>query len=59
MAERISEMRLLLKTNLEKMGSEKEWSHITTQIGMFSYTGLNQDQTRKLIEKVYILNQLI
>ncbi|KAI0010077.1 aminotransferase [Xylariaceae sp. FL0662B] len=41
MADRIITMRALLKSNLEKLGSAHDWSHITSQIGMFAYTGLD------------------
>ncbi|KAI1178140.1 pyridoxal phosphate-dependent transferase [Nemania sp. FL0916] len=41
MADRIITMRALLKDNLEKLGSKHDWSHITSQIGMFAYTGLD------------------
>jgi len=44
MADRIIKMRALLKENLEKLGSKRDWSHITSQIGMFAYTGLKPDQ---------------
>ncbi|KAJ5959251.1 uncharacterized protein N7479_006401 [Penicillium vulpinum] len=44
MASRIIEMRSLLRTNLEKLGSKHDWSHITSQIGMFAYTGLKPEQ---------------
>jgi aspartate/tyrosine/aromatic aminotransferase len=30
------------------------WNHITDQIGMFSYTGLNEAQVKCLIEKHHI-----
>jgi aspartate aminotransferase len=32
MADRIIEMRSLLRTNLEKLGSKHDWSHITSQV---------------------------
>jgi aspartate aminotransferase len=32
MASRIIEMRSLLRTNLEKLGSKHDWSHITSQV---------------------------
>ena len=32
MAERIIEMRALLKKNLEDLGSKRDWSHITSQV---------------------------
>lgn len=51
MADRIIKMRALLKENLEKLGSKKDWSHITSQIGMFAYTGLNPDQMKTLAEE--------
>ncbi|KAK3938853.1 pyridoxal phosphate-dependent transferase [Diplogelasinospora grovesii] len=44
MADRIITMRALLKENLEKLGSKHDWSHITSQIGMFAYTGLTPEQ---------------
>ncbi|KAH8697715.1 putative aspartate aminotransferase [Talaromyces proteolyticus] len=44
MADRIIEMRALLKKNLEDLGSKHDWSHITNQIGMFAYTGLKPEQ---------------
>jgi len=48
MAERIIEMRALLKKNLEDLGSKHDWSHITNQIGMFAYTGLTAEQMKTL-----------
>ena len=44
MAHRIIQMRTKLKRALEDAGSSKDWSHITSQIGMFCYSGLNPDQ---------------
>lgn len=32
MADRIIEMRALLKKNLEELGSKHDWSHITSQV---------------------------
>jgi aspartate/tyrosine/aromatic aminotransferase len=32
MADRIIEMRALLKRNLEELGSKHDWSHITSQV---------------------------
>jgi len=48
MADRIITMRALLKENLEKLGSKQDWSHITSQIGMFAFTGLDADAMTKL-----------
>jgi aspartate aminotransferase, mitochondrial len=52
MAERIIRMRALLKENLEKLGSTRDWSHITSQIGMFAYTGLSPEQMATLAKEV-------
>ena len=41
MADRIKENRSLLLTKLRELGTPGDWSHITKQIGMFSYTGLD------------------
>ena len=54
MADRIITMRALLKENLEKLGSKHDWSHITSQIGMFAYTGLNAEQMDKLAKEVRV-----
>ena len=51
MADRIITMRALLKENLEKLGSKHDWSHITSQIGMFAYTGLTAEQMTKLAQE--------
>ncbi|KFA78239.1 hypothetical protein S40288_02624 [Stachybotrys chartarum IBT 40288] len=51
MADRIITMRALLKENLEKLGSKHDWSHITSQIGMFAYTGLKADEVEKLAKE--------
>eukprot|EP00041_Stephanoeca_diplocostata_P039766 m.1637745 g.1637745 ORF g.1637745 m.1637745 type:complete len:426 (-) comp26153_c0_seq1:170-1447(-) len=48
MADRIIQMRALLKTNLADNGSVKNWEHITDQIGMFCYTGMTADQVASL-----------
>lgn len=45
MSSRIIEMRKALKAALEKLGTPGTWEHITSQIGMFSYTGLNGKYT--------------
>jgi aspartate aminotransferase len=52
MADRIITMRALLKENLEKLGSKHDWSHITSQIGMFAYTGLKPEQMDTLAKEV-------
>lgn len=41
MSGRIKEMRAGLYERLQRLGTPGTWEHITKQIGMFSYTGLN------------------
>jgi aspartate aminotransferase len=48
MSGRLKEMRGALVAKLAAAGSQHDWGHITTQIGMFAYTGLNTDQVNKL-----------
>ena len=55
MADRIISMRALLKKELENLGSKHDWSHITSQIGMFAYTGLTPEQMDKLAKEVSFL----
>ena len=54
MSGRIIEMRKALRGKLEEMGTPGTWNHITDQIGMFSFTGLNEEQVLKLREKYHI-----
>lgn len=54
MADRIIRMRTLLKENLEALGSKQDWSHITSQIGMFAYTGLKPEQMDVLAKEVSV-----
>jgi len=49
MADRIITMRSDLVNNLKKEGSTHNWQHITDQIGMFCFTGLNEQQVNRLI----------
>ena len=37
-------VRQVLRDNLEKINPDKDWSFITSQIGMFSFTGLTPPQ---------------
>lgn len=48
MADRIITMRQQLVDNLKKNGSKRNWQHITDQIGMFCFTGLNQQQVNSI-----------
>lgn len=51
---RIQEMRVLLRKELENLGVKGTWDHITSQIGMFSFTGLTEKQCEILINKHHI-----
>ena len=50
MADRIITMRESLVANLKKAGSDRDWSSIVKQIGMFSFTGLTPEQVAYLAE---------
>jgi len=54
MADRILEVRSLLRTGLEAKGTPGTWNHITDQIGMFSFTGLTPMQCERLISEHHI-----
>lgn len=54
MSNRINEMRGALRSELEKIGAPGDWSHITSQIGMFSFTGLTPEQSTAMLEKHHI-----
>jgi aspartate/tyrosine/aromatic aminotransferase len=54
MSLRIQKMRGELRTNLEKLSCPGDWSHITSQIGMFSFTGLSPAQCKSMVEKHHI-----
>mmetsp|Transcript_23820 Transcript_23820/g.36819 ORF Transcript_23820/g.36819 Transcript_23820/m.36819 type:complete len:456 (+) Transcript_23820:28-1395(+) len=43
MADRIGLMRTTLVEKLKEAGSTHDWSHVTEQIGMFAFTGMNED----------------
>lgn len=54
MAERILQMRTLLKSELVKAGSSHDWGHITDQIGMFAFTGMSADMCDELTDEYKI-----
>jgi len=54
MSGRIKDMRKALREKLEEMGTPGSWKHITEQIGMFSFTGLNEKQVLKLREEAHV-----
>lgn len=48
MADRIKSMREMLVTKLVEAGSTHDWSHVTSQIGMFAFTGMDSDMCDEL-----------
>jgi len=55
MAERIIQMRSELHHILTKeLHTPGNWDHIINQIGMFSFTGVNPEQSQALTEKAHI-----
>ncbi|KAI1255180.1 hypothetical protein MGN70_003244 [Eutypa lata] len=57
MSARIKSMREALYTELQRLGTPGDWGHIVSQIGMFSYTGLEKEQVQTLQDEhhVYLL----
>jgi aspartate/tyrosine/aromatic aminotransferase len=58
MSGRIKCMREMLYTELQRLGTPGDWSHIVKQIGMFSFTGLTAPQCERLITQhhIYLLS---
>lgn len=54
MAGRIKSVRKVLYDHLVKLMPEKDWSFVTSQIGMFSFTGLNPAQVENMTGKHHI-----
>jgi len=54
MADRIITMRHRLVEHLKELGSKKDWSHITNQIGMFCYSGLTPEQVDKIVKDYHV-----
>lgn len=54
MADRIISMRTLLQSELEGLGSARDWSHMTSQIGMFCFTGLNPDEVKAMRDDYHV-----
>ncbi|KAL0074376.1 aspartate aminotransferase [Phycomyces blakesleeanus] len=54
MSNRIIEMRKALYGRLIELKTPGKWNHITDQIGMFSFTGLNKNQVTVLKQKYHI-----
>jgi aspartate/tyrosine/aromatic aminotransferase len=57
MSKRIQDMRKMLHDELTRLATPGNWNHITSQIGMFSFTGLSPAQSKAMVEKhhVYML----
>lgn len=58
MSRRIKLMRSMLRQKLQDLGSSRDWSFLESQVGMFSYTGLDARQALRLREEfsVYLLS---
>lgn len=54
MADRVLLMRSQLKAKLQALGTPGTWDHITDQIGMFSFTGLNSKQVEYMAKEKHI-----
>eukprot|EP00586_Coscinodiscus_wailesii_P018213 CAMPEP_0172517702 /NCGR_PEP_ID=MMETSP1066-20121228/287204_1 /TAXON_ID=671091 /ORGANISM="Coscinodiscus wailesii, Strain CCMP2513" /LENGTH=391 /DNA_ID=CAMNT_0013299837 /DNA_START=266 /DNA_END=1444 /DNA_ORIENTATION=+ len=54
MADRINVMRGELRGGLERAGSNKNWEHVTKQIGMFAYSGLSKEECELLRDKHHV-----
>ena len=50
MSGRIQDMRAALRKGLES-NTTKKWTHVTQQIGMFCYSGLETNQVERLKEE--------
>ncbi|SZF03415.1 unnamed protein product [Blumeria hordei] len=54
MSGRIIAMRKALRKRLEELQTPGTWNHITDQIGMFTFTGLNEQHVEKLQETSHV-----
>lgn len=54
MSMRIQDMRTVLFDELTRLQTPGSWTHITSQIGMFSFTGLTPGQCKVMVEKHHI-----
>ncbi|OCF45124.1 hypothetical protein I317_00926 [Kwoniella heveanensis CBS 569] len=57
MSSRIKLMREKVLQGLKARDTPGDWSHVVTQVGMFSYTGLTEAQVLKLREKSIYLSE--
>lgn len=54
MSGRIISMRKALKAELDRLQTPGNWDHITSQIGMFSFTGISESQVAKIREQWHV-----
>ncbi|XP_060534361.1 aspartate aminotransferase, cytoplasmic-like [Cylas formicarius] len=54
LAARLSFVRRRLREELEEMEAPGKWTHITDQVGLFCYTGLNECHVKHLIKHHHI-----
>lgn len=54
MSGRIKDMRIALRSILEELGTPGTWNHITDQIGMFSFTGLSEQQVLAIRKESHV-----
>jgi aspartate aminotransferase, cytoplasmic len=54
MSGRIIDMRKALKSHLDKLQTPGTWDHITSQIGMFSFTGISEAQVMEIRKKWHV-----
>jgi len=54
MSDRLRLCRKMLYDELVKLGTPGDWTHITKQIGMFTYTGLTVEQVDNMIEHYHV-----
>jgi aspartate/tyrosine/aromatic aminotransferase len=54
MSVRIQDMRAEMYDELQRLGTPGTWEHITSQIGMFSFTGLSKEQAAQMVDKHHI-----
>lgn len=59
MSARILRMRTTLKSALLDVGCPGNWDHITNQIGMFSFTGLNRVQCENMTKKWHVYMTMV
>jgi len=54
MADRIAGARSRLREEVERLGAGRDWSHITSQIGMFCFSGLTPEQCDVMVSKHHV-----